>query len=186
MNLPYEHGRSRSPLITEATAYGEPPPPSRHTDAELAALIGLLTEPKARIETVVVGHSRDDASLAAARAFAVAWRRLGKEIITTVDWPETAASWLRPARRLTTSAPDAWVVAAAPIGFAQLSRRLRYSTDWDPRRTFAFASLHDARLPVLAGPETARGLRGATADGGSWEVRDRWVTSFPAPVSGPG
>ncbi|MFB9835156.1 hypothetical protein [Actinoallomurus acaciae] len=169
MNVPYERGRSRSPLIASAaaTAYGEPPRLTRHTGAELTALIGLLTG----IETVVVGHSRDDESRAAARAFAAGWRRLGKEIITTVDWPETAASWLRHARRLTGPAPDAWVVAAAPLGFAQLSRRLRYSTGWDPRRTFAFASLHDPRLPALAGPETVRGLRGVTADGGSWEAR---------------
>ncbi|WP_329247711.1 hypothetical protein OG417_54010 [Actinoallomurus sp. NBC_01490] len=176
-----EPGRPGSPLITETTAYGESPPPSSHTDAELTALIGLLTGPGARIGTVVVGHGRDDASRAAAGAFAVAWQGLGKEIVATVDWPEEAASWLRPARRLTASAPDAWVVAAATLGFAQLSRRLRYSTDWDPRRTFAFASLHDARLPALAGPETVRGLRGATADGGSWEVRGRWVTSSFGP-----
>ncbi|GLY86547.1 hypothetical protein [Actinoallomurus iriomotensis] len=171
MTLRYERGPSRSPLVAaaELAAYGEPSQPSRHTDAELAALIGLLTG----IQTVVVGHGRDDASRAAARAFATAWQRPGREIITTVDWPETAASWLRAARRLTAPAPDAWVVAAAPLGFAQLSRRLRYSTGWDPRRTFAFASLHDARLPALAGPETVCGLRGATADGGFWETRPR-------------
>ncbi|WP_406324622.1 hypothetical protein [Streptomyces sp. NBC_01637] len=71
-----------------------------------------------------------------------------------VDWPESAASWLRPATRLTSETPDAWVVAAAPLGFAQLARRLRRSTDWAPDRTVAFASTSwmacAARAPTAA------------------------------------
>ncbi|MFK0024785.1 ABC transporter substrate-binding protein [Streptomyces sp. NPDC090798] len=137
----------------------------------------LLTVPKSRIETVTIGHSRDAASLAAAEAFAAAWEACGGKVLASVDWPETAASWLRPARRLTAEAPDAWVMAGAPLGFAQLARRLRHSTDWDPARTFAFASLRDSRLPALAGPDTLHGLRGATTEGGAWYVRHRWVMS---------
>ncbi|WP_433171788.1 hypothetical protein [Actinoallomurus sp. CA-150999] len=169
----------RSPRLTEAeaAAYGESPPPGPHTDAELAALIGLLEENRPRIEAVVVGHGRDDVSTATARAFLDAWRALGREIIAVVDWPERAASWLRSARRMTAQTPDAWVVAAAPLGFAQLSRRLRHDTDWDPRRTYAFASLHDARLPALAGAGVVRGLRGVAADGATWEAADRWITT---------
>jgi hypothetical protein len=68
-------------------------------------------------------------------------------------------------------------MAAAPLGFAQLARRLRHSTDWDPARTFAFASLRDSRLPALTGPDTLHGLRGATADGATWHVRHHWVMS---------
>ncbi|GAB3972469.1 hypothetical protein GCM10029978_049620 [Actinoallomurus acanthiterrae] len=168
---------SSSPRLTEAQAkaYGQSPPPGPHTDAELAALLGLLEQD--RFEAVVVGHGRDDASTATARAFLDAWRALGREVIAVVDWPERAASWLRPARRMTAQTPDAWVVAAAPLGFAQLSRRLRYDTDWDPRRTYAFASLQDARLPALAGAGVVRGLRGATADGATWEAADRWITT---------
>ncbi|MEV0406219.1 hypothetical protein [Actinoallomurus sp. NPDC050550] len=171
--------RSSSPRLTaaEAAAYGQSPPPGPHTDAELAALIGLLEKGRPRIESVVVGHGRDDASTATARAFLDAWRALGREIIAVVDWPERAASWLRPARRMTAQTPDAWVVAAAPLGFAQLSRRLRHDTDWDPRRTYAFASLHDPRVPALAGPGAVRGLRGATADGAIWEAADSWITT---------
>lgn len=93
-----------------------------------------------------------------------------------VDWPEAAASWLRAARRFTAEEPDAWVVAAAPVGWAQMSRRLRHSTGWDPARTFGFAALGDSRVPALAGPATLHGMRGATADGGTWAIDRGWVT----------
>ncbi|RVU27901.1 hypothetical protein EOT10_06375 [Streptomyces antnestii] len=164
----------RSPLISaaELAAYGDLPRPAPHTEAELASLISLLTPPgSSGIETVTVGRSRDDASRAAAAAFAAAWKARGGTVLATVTWPESAASWLRPATRLTSGLPDAWVMAAAPLGFARLARRLRHSTDWDPARTYAFASLRDARLPALTGPDILEGLRGATADGGTWEVR---------------
>ncbi|MFF7988778.1 ABC transporter substrate-binding protein [Kitasatospora xanthocidica] len=153
------------------------PAPRPHTAAELDSLIGLLANSRPSVGTVAIGHSRDDASRAAARAFAEAWRARGGEVLAEVDWPENAASWLRPARRLTAQSPDAWVVAAAVFGFAQLARRLRHSTAFDPARTVAFASLGDPRLPALAGPGTLDGLRGATADGGSWEVADDRLTS---------
>ncbi|MFJ5552596.1 Ada metal-binding domain-containing protein [Streptomyces sp. NPDC093225] len=168
-----------SPLLPvgESAAYGELPAPAPYTEAELAALLGLLTAPRARITTVVVGHGRDAASAAAARAFATAWEARGGRILATVTWPESAASWLRAARRLTAEVPDAWVVAAAGIGFAQLARRLRHSTDWDPARTYAFGSLADSRVPALAGPGVLHGLRGAAADGTTWQVRGTWVSS---------
>ncbi|MEV5572354.1 hypothetical protein AB0L06_20100 [Spirillospora sp. NPDC052269] len=165
--------RPGSPLIrtVEPTV-----PPTPHTDAELATLITLLTRLVSRTGLLSVGHSRDEASREAARAVADAWTERGGRVLTVVSWPEEAASWLRPAARLTTPRPDAWVMAAALPGFAQLARRLRHSTDWDPARTFAFASLQDARLPALAGPGVLDGLRGATADGGTWDVDDRRVT----------
>ncbi|WP_405498979.1 hypothetical protein OG501_00615 [Streptomyces niveus] len=175
---------SDSPLIgaDDVVAHGsdlDTEPGAPHTVAELDAVIGLLTAPRSRIHSVAVGHSRDEASRAAATAFADAWTARGGGILAVVDWPESAASWLRPARRLTAGLPDAWVVAATPLGFAQLARRLRHSTAWDPARTVAFASLLDSRVPALAGPDTVRGLRGATADGGTWDIRGGWVTVRP-------
>ncbi|MWA08966.1 hypothetical protein [Streptomyces sp. BA2] len=181
MSILKERESSRSPLISaaERAAYADLPAPAPHTEAELAALIGVLTLPKARIETVTIGHSRDTASRAAAEAFAAAWTDRGGTVLTAVSWPETAASWLRPAHRLTAEIPDAWVVAAAPLGLAQLARRLRHSTRWDPARTYAFASLQDSRVPALAGDDVLHGLRGVTAGGATWDVRHRWVTTHP-------
>lgn len=120
--------------------------------------------------TVSIGHSRDANSVAAAKAFASAWRERGYGVSAVVDWPEDAASWLRQAQRLTDGAPDAWVIAAAVEGFVQMSRRLVHSTRWSARRTFAFASLADPIVPTLAGPEVLDGLRGATSEGGSWAI----------------
>ncbi|MFD8782799.1 ABC transporter substrate-binding protein [Kitasatospora sp. NPDC059599] len=126
---------------------------------------------------MTIGHGRDEASRAAASAFAEAWQARGGTVLARVDWPEDAASWLRPARRLTAQTPDAWVIAAAVPGFAHLARRLRRSTGFDPARTVAFASLADPRLPALTGPGTLDGLHGATPDGGTWEVPGGRLTS---------
>ncbi|MFJ3792799.1 hypothetical protein [Kitasatospora sp. NPDC090091] len=192
-------GRGRSPLIrgAEATAYGPLPVPAPHTGAEVAALVGLLAAQRPRVRTVVLGHSRDAASRAAAEAFAGAFAEAwseradpehrearegsgGDAVLAVVDWPERAASWLRAARRFTAPAPDAWVVAAAPLGWAQLARRLAQSTDWDPARTFGFASLAEPRAIALAGPDVLDGVRGAAAGGGTWAVRGGWLTTDPA------
>lgn len=188
---PPVRGHEASPLLGAAAAggpeaLGQAPP--AHTAAELSALIGLLTGPGDELVTVAVGHGRDDASRAAAAAFAEEWRARGGQILATVDWPETAASWLRPARRLTAQGPRAWVVTGALTGWAQMSLRLLHSTDWDPARTFAFASLHDPRLRELAGPDAVRGLRGATPEGGTWEFggeEDEWFRFRGDPVSPP-
>ncbi|MFE3880021.1 hypothetical protein ACFXPX_37185 [Kitasatospora sp. NPDC059146] len=161
------------------------PVPARHTEVELAALLHLLTTSRPRVHTVAVGHSRDEASRATALAFTEAWQARGGTVLTVTDWPEHAASWLRPARRLTAQEPDAWVIAAAPLGWARLARRLRHSTAWTAERTFGSAALAEPHMIALAGPDTLHGLRGATADGGTWEVRDGWLTTA-RPRSRPG
>lgn len=181
MITPAGRARRGSPLIRAAEAAGHPdlPPPAPHTGAELAALVALLTRPGFRTGILSVGHGRDEASREAAHAVADAWTARGGRVLAVVSWPERAASWLRPATRLTTPMPDAWVMAAGLLGFAQLARRLRHSTGWDPARTFAFASLQDPRLPALAGPGVLDGLRGAGADGGTWYVDGSRVTTHP-------
>ncbi|MEU9125366.1 hypothetical protein AB0C96_36980 [Streptomyces sp. NPDC048506] len=177
-----------SPLLPhdEASAYGALPAPAPHTDTELASLIDLLTIPRTRIGTVVIGHSRDAASRSAAAAFAEAWQDVGRTVLAMIDWPEVAASWLRAAHRFTADEPDAWVVAAAPLGWVQMSRRLRHSTGWDPSRSYGFAPLGDSRLPALAGPTTLHGMRGATADGGTWTINGSWITRRPSPAPSAG
>ncbi|MER7701463.1 hypothetical protein ABTX81_00975 [Kitasatospora sp. NPDC097605] len=147
-------------------ARGAATPAEPHTAAELDVLTGLLP----RGASVVIGHGRDGASTAAARAFAARWQADGGTVLDVVDWPEEAASWLRQARRFTAPAPDAWVVAAGPRGWAGMSRRLRQSTSWDPARTVGFASTGSPLAVALAGPGTLDGLRGATADGRTWQI----------------
>ncbi|MFE7424273.1 hypothetical protein [Streptomyces sp. NPDC057545] len=164
---------ARSPLLSapERIAYGDLPIPTPHTAHELAALLRLLTDHRhPRLHSIAIGHSRDDASRAAAAAFADAWHATDGAILTVVDWPEQAASWLRPAHNLTAQEPDALVIAAAPLGWTQLARRLRHSTPWRPNRTFGFASLAEPAVAALAGTGVLDGVRGASADGGTWRI----------------
>lgn len=180
---PSEASRRRSPLLRPPVP--DPPAPAAHTGAELRALLRLVAAARPTVRTVTVGHGRDPVFEAAALAFAEAWQARGGEVQALVDWPDTAASWLRSARRLTAGAPDAWVVAGSPLGWAQLSRRLRHSTDWTPQRTFGFAPLGDIAVVELAGVGTLRGMSGATPDGGTWSVGGELISYQPADPTPP-
>jgi len=122
------------------------------TDAELDAMVRLI----GRARTVVIGTAADPASRAGGARIAAAW---GGLVPATVTWPETAASWLRQARRFAAPDPDVWVVCATPAGWAGMTRRLA-PTSWSPHRTVASAALEGSSPP---------GLRGARADGTTWE-----------------
>ena len=136
------------------------------TTLELEAIVGLI----GRARHVVIGTAADPASREGGARIASAW---GGLVLATVTWPETAASWLRQARRFATPEPDVWVVSATPAGWriamavrpgtseAGMARRLRMSTSWSPHRTVCTAALADFRLP---------GVRGARADGSTWEA----------------
>jgi CelD/BcsL family acetyltransferase involved in cellulose biosynthesis len=123
------------------------------TDAELEAVVRLV----GRVRHIVLGTSADAVSRANGERIAEAW---GGLVLATVTWPETAASWLRQARRFAAPEPDVWVVSATPAGWAGMARRLAASTSWSPHRTVVTAALEECPLP---------GLRGARADGSSWE-----------------
>ncbi|MDI2126548.1 Ada metal-binding domain-containing protein [Yinghuangia seranimata] len=144
---------------------------------ELATVLRLLSPkpgvgptPRTRVRTVSVGHARDPRSRASAEAFVDAWTSPDRSVLAVVDWPEDAASWLKAARRLTEPEPDAWVIAAGPLGWAQLARRLRHSTAWRPTDTVGFAPVGTLETVELAGPGTLAGMRGATEDGGVWRI----------------
>ncbi|MCR6483733.1 hypothetical protein M8542_12985 [Amycolatopsis sp. OK19-0408] len=123
------------------------------TDAELEALVRLIGPAR----HIVLGTAADPASRADGERIAVAW---GGLVLATVTWPEAAASWLRPARRFAAPDPDVWVVAATPAGWAGMTKRLLVSTGWRPHRTVVTAALATSPLP---------GVRGARADGTTWE-----------------
>jgi hypothetical protein len=63
-------------------------------------------------------------------------------------------------------------MAGTPRGWAQMTRRLLWSTSWQPGRTLAFASLGTQRAIGLVGAYNLQGLAGATSDGGTWTVCD--------------
>ena len=123
------------------------------TDAELEALVKLIGPAR----HIVLGTATDPASRADGERIAEAW---GGLVLATVTWPETAASWLRQARRFAAPDPDVWVVSATPAGWAGMTGRLLRSTSWRPDRTVVTSKSADIRLP---------GIRGARADGTTWE-----------------
>ncbi|MPY93458.1 MAG: hypothetical protein GEV08_10445 [Acidimicrobiia bacterium] len=155
------------------------PAPPRTGDPQVDAVVAWLFELGATV--VSVGHGRDPRSRASAARFVEAWRGLGRldereafarDVDAVVDWPATAASWLRPAQRLVAGAPDAWVVADTPASWAPMARRLRLSTSWAPARTVCFPALATPALPELAGHDATEGLRGVGTDGTRWQFTD--------------
>jgi hypothetical protein len=162
---------SSSPRISDHTLARYPSavtPPGPHTGAELASLRRMLRQ--AGAATIAVGHGHAPASVAAARALAAAWTAAGGTVLGVVDWPAAAASWLRPARRLTAGHPDAWVIADTVAGCAQVVRRLAEQPNWAATRTVGFAGLASPDLVALTTPTSLAGMTGATATGGTWRV----------------
>lgn len=117
---------------------------------------------------VAVGHGRDSRSAARAATFAERWLAVGGRLTGLVSWPASAASWLRPASRLSAGGPDLWVVADGPAGWAGMAARLLELGRWRPERTIAFGALADPRLPDLCPRGAVDGLSGASADGSQW------------------
>lgn len=142
----------------------EPEPPGAETDrvAQLALRRGA--------RHVVVGHGRSMTAARAVAAFGCRWEACGGTVIDVVTWPEEAASWLRQATRFAAADPDLWIMAGPPRGWAQMTRRLLWSTPWQPGRTLAFAALGTQHAIELVGAHNLQGLAGATADGGTWTV----------------
>jgi hypothetical protein len=140
------------------------------TEAELDRMLQLALQSNARV--VTIGHGRSPAAARAARGLACRWEAAGRIVLGTVTWPEEAASWLRQATRFAAANPDLWVMAGPPGGWAQMTRRLLWSTSWQPVRTIAFAGIGTARAISLVGAVNLPGLTGATEDGGTWAVRD--------------
>jgi substrate-binding family protein len=170
----------RIPARVLARFPGSCRPPGGHTAAELTRLVQLLEA--AGAGSIAIGHGRHPGSVAAAGALATAWAEVGGTVLGTVSYPADAASWLRPARRLASLDPDAWVIADSPAGLAQLSRRLAGQPGWAPGRTFAFSSAASADLIPLGGPGALTGLVGATTDGGSWHVGSGLLVRYPPAI----
>jgi hypothetical protein len=147
------------------------------TGAELRRVMELALRRGAR--SVAIGRGRSAAAEAAVREFARRWEAGGGTVLIVVTWPEEAASWLRQATRLAAADPDLWIMAGPTRGWAQVTRRLLWSTPWQPGRTLAFAALGTQCAIELVGAHNLHGLAGATADGGTWTVCDGNIRLAP-------
>jgi hypothetical protein len=158
-----------------------PGPGNETTEAELNHMAELAWRRGA--VTIAIGRGRSARATATAAAFARRWEGAGRIVLDVVTWPEEAASWLRQATRFAAADPDLWVMTGPAAGWAQMTRRLLWSTPWQPGRTIAFAGLGTRRAVELVGAHNLDGLTGATADGRTWAVRDGRLQVF-APLAG--
>lgn len=144
------------------------------TEAEVRAIVSLAHARGARALTI--GSGRLAHAVATAHAIATAWQATGGMVTGTATWPESAASWLRQASVFTRDDTDVWVMAGPILGWAQMTRRLLWSTNWRPERTLATAEIGSrAALDLVDGLNLA-GLAGATAAGETWTVTPDGVT----------
>ena len=138
------------------------------TAAELNRMAELALSRGAR--TIAIGTGRSPAAIRAAAGITSRWETAGGTVLCAVTWPEAAASWLRQAVRFAAADPDLWIMAGPAAGWAQMTRRLLWSTPWQPGRTIASAALGTEHAVALVGGHNVPGLAGATADGGTWQV----------------
>jgi hypothetical protein len=157
---------SASPLLPFGTAGRVAE--AEATTAELSRMAELALSRGAR--NIAIGRGRSHAAIGAAGGFARRWEVTGGTVVCVVTWPESAASWLRQATRFAAADPDLWVMAGPAMGWAQMTRRLLWSTSWRPERTIAFAAIGAEDVIGLVGAHALAGLAGATADGSTWQV----------------
>ncbi|MFB7919157.1 hypothetical protein [Streptomyces sp. NPDC056061] len=156
-----------SPLLKRPASHDAVP---TATDAEVAAIVHLARDRRAH--TIVIGSGRTPHALETSRLIESAWDRAGGTTLATITWPETGASWLRHASRFADANPDLWVMTGPPTGWAQMTRRLLWSTPWRPERTLTTAAIGEPRTLALVGLINLNGLAGATAHGTTWLVED--------------
>ncbi|GAA2350044.1 hypothetical protein [Dactylosporangium salmoneum] len=163
-----------SPLLRSSQGI-RPPHASAATEAEVEAITALA---RARGATrLAIGSGRADDDLTAVRAVATRWEALGGEIVSTLTWPETAASWLRQATRFAAADPDLWIMTGSPVGWAQMTRRLLWSTSWRPARTVLTAALSGRAALDLVGLVNLNGITGVTESGDTWQIENEVVTA---------
>ena len=144
------------------------------TEAEISAMVCLARSRHAL--DIVIGSGRTTRAVATAHAIQTAWEDDGGRVLRTITWPATGASWLRHATRFAAADPDLWVMIGPASGWAQMTRRMLWSTGWTPASTIATAGVGDARTLALVGLHNLDDLAGAHPDGSSWLVADGVLT----------
>jgi hypothetical protein len=133
-------------------------PESSVTGAETTALITLARSRGA--QTIAIGSGRTPVALDSARVLAEAWERGKVEL--ELSWPETAASWLRQATRFAAADADLWIMLGPPLGWAQMTRRLLWSTPWKPAHALLAGAVSERDTLDLVGLQNLPGIGGVT------------------------
>jgi hypothetical protein len=153
-----------------------PPVPLTEPASYTGQISQTLTLIHARgARSITIGHGMTPQALSAARTFEHVWTTAGGDVLDVVAWPEEAASWLQQAGRFASGEPDLWVMTGAAPGWAQMTRRLLWSTPWQPRRTLVLGDHLAHAAATLVGIHNVEGLAGTTATG-TWAIRDGHLT----------
>lgn len=137
---------------------------------ELTGLVDLASRRGAR--HIAVGSGRDPEALAFADDFTALWNEAGGEVVKAVTWPEEAASWLRQATRFSAAEADLWIMTGPAAGWAQMTRRLLWSTGWRPENTLVTTAAGSRKALDLVGLHNLEGLAGLNSRGIRWTIRD--------------
>jgi len=147
-------------------------------------LINWLDDYNYETYSLSIGHSSLAHDKAFAENFALKWessvnwvRSDGGFIINIVEWPITAASWLKPAQRLNKDNPDAWILVGPFASSLKLMERLLNEKSWLPERTFCvFPTFENAenRFDLM---RKLNGLEALLLSGEKWIIENgTWLT----------
>jgi len=162
-----------SPLLPDSRA-------SRWSQASSEAEVAAITRLAAGREAtrLAIGSGRTDSDLRTVDNLTAGWEARGGEVVSTVSWPDVAASWLRQATRFAAADADLWIMTGSPLGWAQMTRRLLWSTEWRPADTILTSSLARPEVLGLVGLADLDGITCISGSGEAWKVRDRTMVAL--------
>ncbi len=116
---------------------------SKNLESISDQLITAIDDYKYETYSVAIAHSRDDESCLLAQAIKEDWetktnwvRHEGGFVLSVVDYPEEAASWLRQAQKLAGTNPDIYVLIGYGNGLEKLLNRLSQEANFRKEDTF--------------------------------------------------
>ncbi|GAB2640555.1 hypothetical protein ABI214_00020 [Prescottella soli] len=140
------------------------------TGSELTGLVDLAH--RRGVRHIAIGSGRTPEALAFVDQFTSRWERTGGEVTETITWPEEAASWLHQATRFMGAGADLWVMTGPALGWAQMTRRLLWSTTWRPEHALVTAAVSTPEALRMIGLHNLDGLTGVNSQGVTWTIHD--------------
>ncbi|OXE97143.1 hypothetical protein BC749_108234 [Flavobacterium araucananum] len=124
-----------------------------------------------------IGYDRNDTNYNIAEELAERWqynqtcvRVDGGFIITLVNWPETAASWLAQAKELNKDRPDAIAIISSISSGLAVLKRLADQQNWSASQTFCIFDDTETLQRYAAELSVHSGLKCIMKDGSRWIV----------------
>jgi len=155
-------------------------------DQNINSLIDWMDEINYDMFSLSIGHNREETNINIAACIANKWietqnwvRSEGGYILNVVDWPESAASWLRQAKQLNQDNPDAWVIISSFKSAMQILQRLSAEKNWIPERTFCLFSSNCEMMNKITPWAGLNGLKGLLTNGRRWIIEEEKLIIIP-------